>query len=398
MRLEPAPSPAEDPREARALRPYREPASAASRALLLTARAEQTEASRRELRAACGSLGQPILRRAAQQNRCEALVGVTLRELLGEAFDPSWRRAVEENRARVDALTGALLEALQALEACGARGAVIEGGSTVFSAGLAPAAYGAGDFDLLVDEDRFNDCLEALAARGFQAPERAGRAITSRVQLRHPSTVRELWIEVGARAFDRLWVPLRLKQPAAHWLARRQPGVDPRVWVLHPSDALCVALVHASLHSYVLSPALRLQVDIDRAARHPGVDWDEVTHTLREMGAATRAFASLMLARALLGTPIPEQALTRLMPNGARWDSLRRLLEAEGVLTDGRPKLRGSSRVRLDYLLWDAPRRAWLQNLLWPEATWLARHHGPLPLWRAQARRYLRLGRARLGR
>ncbi len=398
MRLEPITSPAERGSELRSTQPYREPVSATSRALLLAARGERSEAEQAELRAACEALGQPALRKAAQQNRCEALVGVALAELLGDAFDPEWQRAVEHNRARVDALTAALLEALEALEGRGVRCAMIEGASTVFSAGLSPSAYGAGDFDLLVEEDRFIDCLKALEALGYQTPARAGRVMTGRAQLRSPSTERELWLELGAQAFDRLWVPLRLKQPAARWLARRQVGVHPRVPVLHPSDALCVALLHASMHSYVLSPALRLQVDIDRAARHPGVDWDEVTRTVREMGGATRAFTSLMLARSLLGTPVPEQALTQLGPSGARWDSLRRLLEAEGVLTDGRPKLRGASRVRLDYLLWDAPRRAWLQNLLWPEADWLERHHGPLPLWRAQARRYLRLGRARLGR
>ncbi len=367
---------------------YWEAPSPTEHALLIAARASFSADRTRTLRAACELAGQAEIRNAARANRCEALVGLAVREAVTD-FDPDWNAALAINAERVAELAGSLAEAIAALERAGCVCAVIEGGSTVFSARLSPAAYGAGDFDVLVARSHWEASLRVMQDLGYQAVDRAGRVATTRAQFQRSSARHEHYIEVGHRAFDRTWVPLRFHDQCADWLARRTRGIDPAIPVLRATDALVVAAFHASLHSYVLSPALRLQVDIDRAARHPELDWNEFVGIVQSMGIKTRTYASLMIASSLLHTPVPEFVLAALAPTPGRWRALASVLSAERVLAGDSPKLRGLQRVKLDYLLSEHGAADWLSGVVLPDASWVTEHFGSGPVWQAHLRRYL---------
>lgn len=354
------------------MREYTEPTDEVGRALLLAARAVLTEAETDALRGLCATVGQRRLRAAAVDSRCEALIGCGVRSVLGEDFDPDWQACLRNNETRVAALTETLLEVLLALHAEGCRTAVIEGGGTLFGTTLPPAAYGAGDVDVLVDTDHWTATCRVMKSLGFVPQDRRGRP-TKRIEYRRPDS--DQWVEVGCQPFDRMWVPLVYRDACDDWLSRRIVSPTHRdVFVLEPTDAVVLAAFHSSLHSFVRSPGLRLHVDVDRSAREPAVDWDEFTVRVTRMGTRTRTYVALMLARSLLGTPIPARVLDELNPGPARWGLIASLLGRAGVLANDRRKLPGWEAMLLDLLIDDRGPAQWAGSVILPDERWLREH------------------------
>lgn len=372
------------------MRLYSESLGAAERAVLLAARATRTEQQNDTLRNLIAEVGIPAVRSVAVRNKCEALVGFALGQEALSLAPADWTASVEQNRIRTESLARTLGEVLTQFAGQDLPAAVIEGANSVFSAGLPLAAYGAGDFDILVSKEHWADAQAVLARLGFEPANRRDRQ-TVRIEFRRESAQGTQWIEVGCQPFDRKWIPLIYEDRSSVWLERRVVVDHPiagKVPVLHPDDGMTVAAYHASLHSYVRSPALRLQVDIDRAARHPRLDWNGFAKETRTMGTSTRAFVSLRIASALLGTPVPQEIFEALAPDMRRWEALARLLGTEGVIDDGQRKLVSWKAVRLDQLLHEAGTRDWLRNLALPPTSWMLERFGTGPAWKTHARRY----------
>ncbi|MGE0323054.1 MAG: nucleotidyltransferase family protein [Polyangiaceae bacterium] len=326
------------------------------------------------------------LRKVASANKVEALVGDALSSA-GRRIDPSWQSLVDNNQRRVRELLRCAEEACAALSGRACASAVIEGGSTLLEAGVSPAGYGAGDLDILVPVDRWETAQKVMRELGYSSQDRRGRP-TKRREYARPGA-ETVWLEVGCQPFDRMWVPLRYRDRCDAWLRRRQPskansGLD----VLNPTDAITLAGFHASLHSYVRSPALRLQIDIDRAARVPGIEWGRVVAEAKDMGISRRVFCSFAIAKALFQSPIPESVLQRLFPGETWWKQVRSLLEGERVLTDGRPKLRGGKALWLDALLNERGAIAWSKDIVLPPGDWLKQHLGDGPTLLLHAKRF----------
>jgi hypothetical protein len=134
--------------------------------------------------------------------------------------------------------------------------------------------------------------------------------------------------------------------------------------------------MHTSLHSFIRAPGIRLHVDIDRLVRDNTIDWSDFVSEVEAMGVPTRAFVSLSMAKGLLDSPIPASVLTRLYPGSVRWSLLENLLQQNGIVADGRPKLRRAETLMLDALIDERPFGAWLGSILFPSSQWLEEHFG----------------------
>jgi glycosyltransferase involved in cell wall biosynthesis len=335
-------------------------------------------------------IGRNRVREAAQRNHVDAMVGVGLRRS-GVELGAMWEEAIDHNRRRVEALVATAVAVSARLERAGVACAAFEAGGVLLATDLPMSAYGSGDIDLLVEASRWDRVPAALGAEGFVQVDRRGRP-TGRLEFRRRTADGEdEWLEVGFAPFDRSWLPLPVRDRSQTWLGRRERSrKEPRLYVLRPSDSLALVCMHTSLHSYVRAPGIRLHTDVDRLIRDTSVDWDSYVEEVLASGFARRAFVSLAMARGLLATPVPDSVLERLHP-GKPWASIRRLLSTEGVIADGRPKLRRARAVLLDALLDERGRIRWLADLVVPPEDWMRAHfdrkRGGAPLWRLHARR-----------
>lgn len=313
-------------------------------------------------------LGDARVLSIAQDNKVVHLVAHLLLSS-GIPIEPHWKKRLEINQGRAERLFHACRRACRALEAAGCRPVVIEGASTYLTAGLPLATYEAGDVDVLVDPRTWRLVPEVLADAGFRRERRPG-STTSRMEFSFSESAlgdtrqgdaRPCWIEVTSVALERSRGPLRYSDQTQAWLERRACIEGSELWTLAPSDAVVMAAMHASLHYYVRSPALRLFLDIDRAVRQPGVDWAQVAAGIEAGGAVRRCVTSLVVARALLGSPVPDAVLERDSFSAERWRGVRLLLESEGVLARGAgAKLSLPKALVLDGLVTDEPLRGWV--------------------------------------
>ncbi|MGM0577363.1 MAG: nucleotidyltransferase family protein [Myxococcota bacterium] len=357
--------------------PYREDLGEGGRLLALALRGARSAAEDRAFRDLHRSLGDEAVRDLARRNQVEALVASAMADVLpaGE-LSPAWRDLLEANEARVEALVDALGRVCARLEDAGCRTAAVESGGVMLGSDLPMRAFCSSDIDLLVDGGYEHVTRRIMADLGFETPGRQGRQVSDRVEYRGegPDGV-GLWISVGPVSFDRKWIPLRHRDRSDAWLERRVPSRRaPDVRVPAPVDALTFVSMHTSLHSFVRAPGFRLHVDVDRVARDNPIDWDAYLDEVRALGVPRRAFVSLAMARSLLDTPIPDRVLDALHPGRLRWAALRRLLAADGVVADGRPKLGPARTVALDVLVSEQGPLGWARDVVAPPTPWLRKH------------------------
>jgi len=378
-------------------RDYREPLDTGGLLLSRALMGGRDVVADRELCDAFERLGAQASWQLAKLNQVEAMVGEALQTVgRGEQLPPVWRKAIERNHRRVVVLVEVLQELADAFEAAGVVWAAVEGGGVMLATDLSYAAFAAGDFDLLIAEEHWQAAQACCAQCGFHASDRRNRP-TQRIEFRRAAPDgSEQWINIGYAPFDRIWVPLAYNDRSAQWLRRRVPAYKvPSLWVLEPSDALAYVAMHTSTHSYIRAPGLRLHVDVDRLVRDCPVDWSWFQQEAFALGVPTRLFVSLVMARGLLGTPVPDGLLESLAPSGPRWAATARLLARDGTVADGRPKLGRREALLLDLLLEDRSLAHWAKRLLLPDDRWLRRHYqtepeAEEPLWRLHARRWWR--------
>lgn len=340
---------------------YRERSGHAQRVLLASAGVDRSPAVLADVAAAYRELGDAEILSSARRNKVVHLVAELLVST-GERIEAHWEERLRSNEERVQGLFESTFLATKALESAGCRPVVIEGASTYLTAGLPLATYEAGDVDLLVDPTHFTLVPEVLESVGFVREKRAG-STTSRVELvRRDAAGRAHWIEVCRAALERSRAPLRYAARSRVWIDRRVLAKNGDVRVLHPNDAVVMAAMHASLHYFVRPPGLRLYLDLDRTARRADVDWGEVVAEIEVGGATRRCHTALVVARALLGTPVPDWVLERHRFGPFRWGALRAILEREGVIADSRKKLGFLKTAAVDALITDATPVEWLRD------------------------------------
>lgn len=355
--------------------------------LTLAMRPRRSAEQDARLVSAARALGAGACRALARANQCLPLVADALAEVLPADEAARWSRLADRNGDRVERLLDA---AAAVMDRAGVPHAAIEAGGVLAATELPARAYCSGDLDLIVAPPDLRAVERALEAEGFDVAERDGRVHTERIECRRvdPDGT-ELWLEVATRPFTRTFAPLALEDRLACWLSRARPSVcRPALQVLAPADLLCQVAVHTSLHSWVRAPGLRLHVDTARVVADTELSWDAVLDEVGRLGGAVRVWLSLVLARDLLGAEVPQRVLEALAPGRVRQRSARALLDRQGLLADGRPKLPRAEAIALDVLVSDERPWGWARGVLWPERAWLSERYGAAPTWRLHARRW----------
>jgi hypothetical protein len=367
----------------------RESAPAIGRFLILAAKAERTASEQAELRQIVDQHGIDASREASRKAHVEAVAADALwRDV------PECRSALSEFRARNEHRVGRLQAALREVtsELPGIDWCAIEGAAVLLGGLLPAAAYSSGDLDFVFSRGAMPAIRQAFARCGFVSADRRGRP-TTRVEFRRGTGADAIWLEAGDEPFDRMWVPLSFSVNTAPWLARRVPSrVDPGLYVLDPTDTLFMCLLHASMHSFVRPPGLRLYAEIDRAARATMLDWNRLLREARDSGAATRISTAMEMAANLMGTPFPDDVREALRPSRLTGNALGWLLARDGGVTSPGPKLGVVSTIALDWLLDDRSSARWVSGVLFPPTPWLAAHFGATvnggrAPWKLHARR-----------
>ena len=269
------------------------------------------------------------LQDVARMNKVERPVAEALVRALipGVPGDP-WHDIAIRNERRVTYMEGVAARLFDGLRAASVQGAMFEAAGVLYSTDLSRAAFGSGDFDVLVEESGLEKAHNLLVDLGLVAEERNGRTRVQRMEYRGTTPDGEnFWIDVGCKPFERDRLPLRYPDPMKRWLARAIPSrKNPRIFTLKAEDLLAQVAVHTSLHSYVRPPGVRLHMDVDRMVRDNTIDWDGYLQEIHALGFARRAHYSLVASRDLLGTPVPDSLVHSGNPGMVRNWMLTRVL------------------------------------------------------------------------
>jgi hypothetical protein len=360
------------------IEPYYEPITPIKRLLSLLVRGGLTQGESQELQILFQKIGALDLQKEALRNKVEALVLNSLcRTLPSNDVKLGWKRLTKVNERRVLCLQEAWKAIASRLTHIGCRHALVENAGVMYGSDLPLAAFCAGDFDILVESGGLEETKKVFEDEGFTLADRRNRPPTNKIEYCRESAngCETIWLNVGVKAFDRIWVPLKVKDREPAWLSRTCPSRKvPSIMILSPVDALALVSMHTSCHFYIRSPGIRLHVDVDRLVRDNCIDWEAYIAEVIAMNIPTRAFVSLSMAVGLLGTPVPVSVLKRLYPGDKCWLSIRRLLVGDSVFATGKNKLRNMKDVYLDYSVNEGNSIAWLKNILFPSREWLIEH------------------------
>lgn len=361
------------------------------RFLCLTAQASWSESDVRAISDHYKLLGSDYIHKLAVDNQMLPLVANALVTTCSLEKHSIWQSVLDDNHTRVDRLIKVLGGITSTLHSEGRRSAAVEAGGVMLGSHLPTSAYCSGDIDLLVEEGDWERVKTLYEDAGFTNKDRRDRP-TTRIEYCKTSDNDEQWLEVGYAPFDRMWIPLNYNDRCNIWLSRTIPSYkSPDISVLLPSDALVFVAFHTSLHSYVRAPGLRLQVDVDRIVRDGDINWSHVVEEVLASGIGTRVYVSLSMAKDLLDTPVPSGVLAKLAPPPLRRQAISYLLQKNGVIVDGTPKLGRAQSILLDLLISERSPPAWLWQIVFPDGDWMQSHFdregGNLSLWQLHRKR-----------
>lgn len=355
---------------------YQECLHPEDRLISLAVRGYRTADENQELRSLAYLLGEQSCLDAARRNQVVPLVANALCNIQLETEHGLWDTVLTRNSERMHRQLELLISATEALEREGYRTSIIENGGTMLDSVMPAAAFSAGDMDILIEGPGWRPVDFAFASAGMQYKGR-GRQITTRREYSLSTSCGEIWLSATFVPFERAWLPLIYDDHTPAWLRRCVPSKKfDELHVLHPVDALALVTIHASLHSYVRAPGIRLFTDIDWLVRENRIDWDQYLIETRRLGFATRAFVALAMSSFLLSTPIPAHVLTALSPREQRCSAILSLLARNGIFVHDKTKLGKYESIKLDGLLEDHGQYVWIKNVLLPPEDWMRGRSG----------------------
>ena len=166
----------------------------------------------------------------------------------------------------------------------------------------------SGDLDIVVPANQVRRARECMQSLGYCLPA-AFRETHERLSLhspgRHELTLtrpgQAFIVELQWRANPELDVPAVSDE--TWWARARNVEIDGEEWTaIPPEEELLALLVHGTKHAW---GSLDWLVDIGEIARRGEVPWPAFVQLARRHHAVRRAALGLLLARRLLGTPLP---------------------------------------------------------------------------------------------
>ncbi len=244
------------------------------------------------------------------------------------------------------------------LGSAGVRSILLKGAAMVACGYLSASERDQVDVDILVDERMVEAAVEILMADGFRPHESERRIRDYRTYHFHVPMYGP-----GGLAVE------------IHWaLGRAGSGFDLDAGAVSASAGPCGAVPeetvlvprpeHLLLHfvlQHVQEGFARLGriVDIDRiVSGDPHLDWNVVVRDARPGNLSSATWVSLRLARALMGTQIPESVIASLQPGGLTCKHLQIIGSPEALLTGHGARDYATRQLQRFWLLRDVRGRA----------------------------------------
>jgi len=192
--------------------------------------------------------------------------------------------------------------------------------------------FSSGDVDLSADiseRDKIVDWFRSFNFLSNDPPQSIGEYSGQSMQFFNPDLIDGgFWINViwkpVTRAFlvqDKYDVRLSKDRLLARTLGKSN------IRILDDTSLLYFCALHISAgHYFTLTPGLRLFVDIDRLARSPRIDWDNIVKWELEDKAGIRISMMMYLVAKVFNTPIPEKVYSKALQNRRNRQLARYLL------------------------------------------------------------------------
>jgi hypothetical protein len=308
--------------------------------LLVSCGSVSSEGRERRLDALFGRVDPVALAESATHHRMASALHLALIHREGIDEEVRAQLAARYRRARRAhlAVLNTLGEAQQVLDGSSVRWLTAKGPVLATNIYERPDLRSYADLDLVVDRRQLVEAVGAFEARGYELLDRNWRLIrdlsAGEVHLRRP----------GGPEVDLHWHLLfdgDLRQvfdvPMDDLLDRRRVvSVGPlRVPTLDPADTVLHLGMHAGLEG---GSILVWLMDLDRAVRGTGIDWDEVVTRARQWNVDLLVGVMLQRARLAFDSPVPRDVERMLLRSrlwrGSLW-SADRLFPSGSTTTRG---------------------------------------------------------------
>ncbi len=267
------------------------------------------------------------------------------------------RDLLARTRLLVAAIVGS---AGRSLTAAGVPFIVLKGAALATTVYPDPVLRPMSDIDLWVPDDRIGDALDAMTAVGFHDSARSelqapAASETREWRLARPGAPLEIELHTRLPSLEGLpWAGF-----ADAWRAGRDADLGGfRARVLGADHQLVHAALHLSRRN-LFTTGLSHLVDVARIVAHErdGWDWPRMQRDWHAQGIAEWMHLTLVLARDLLGAPVPP--LIGEPEAGEEWRTMRAL--AEEQLWEGRAHRLPAAVQRTARFRTPAELAAWLR-------------------------------------
>lgn len=250
-----------------------------------------------------------------------------------------------------------------------------------------------GDLDVLVSRERYVEAHHLIVENGFTLDTRGTvesgdleeGLLSGGTEYRKMVGDEEVWFELQWRPVAGRWIRSDQEPDGAELIARSVPIDGSQVRLLAPADNMIQVALHTAKHTYVRAPGLRLHTDVDRLTRYQTPDWGQVELMADTLEIRTAVYFSLVMARALLGTPVPERTLEHLAPERWRMEVISRWLRRVDIFEPNTRKFSRPAIMAFVAMLYDTP-RGLLASVLDTEPDKLGARHLPRNLVRGTRR------------
>ena len=281
-----------------------------------------------------------------KHNRVASIAADALHQCPDLALPGHWEEAYREMASRISGYLAELDKVAALLQSQDIPIVALKNSGIARALYPHPGASPMGDIDVMVLRRDFRQAHDLLMNAGYQMKfrspleeenlELAERGGGAEYSVTLPSG-QHLWFELQWRPVAGRWIRPEQEPSGDELMERSLPISGSTARLLAPEDNLLQVALHTAKHTYVRAPGFRLHTDVDRIIRACPIDWGRFTDRVCNLQVKTAVFFSLALARDLIGTPIPDEVMTKIAPSGWKILLMSRWLQKVGLFDpDGR--------------------------------------------------------------
>jgi len=195
----------------------------------------------------------------------------------------------------------------------------------------------------------------------------------------------KVWLELQWRPVAGRWIQPHAEPKGDDLMKRSESIQNSNVRLLSPEDNLLQVALHTAKHSYCRAPGFRLHSDVDRVVRFTNIDWTKFLEKVESLKLKTAVYFSLVLAKKLLDTPIPENVIFALTPNQINGKLINRFLSKAGLFNQEQSKFSKLGYIFFNFSLYDTigemltaifpPRQIMKKRYQFEKNIWLPYYH-----------------------